>query len=296
MVLEYLYPLRLIEKNPFYAFLLGLGYSVIGIGAALILFPDDPAIVSIAFIAIMFYPTINSLMKQEEMIEAEKKETSFLSFFRDHQDILKVYAFAFLGVLLAYSIFSMILPSLATNYIFKSQLNVLYGLTGRATTGGAIFNTQLLQSLLSNNLSVLILVFVTAFLLGDGAIFLIVWNASVWGTIFGTIAKNAAVKGAAVSWAVCSNPLNCFGWIMLIVFAHMIIEAFAYMCAATAGGSVSKAILKEEVFSIRFRNLTLNVVILIVFSLVVLLIGGLVETFVLVNSDTYRIIIQQSFL
>jgi hypothetical protein len=294
MVLEYLYPLKLIERNPLYAFLLGFGYSVIGIGAALLLFPEDPTIVAIAFIAIMFYPTINALMKEEEELESEKEESSFFSFFTDHKSIFKVYALAFLGILLAFSFFSMVLPSIASNYIFQSQLSVLYGNAG--TTGGAIFNVPLLKSLLSNNFSVMILAFLTAFLLGDGAIFLLAWNASVWGTIFGTIAKNAAVKGAAVSWAVCKTPANCFLIVMLIVFMHMIIEAFAYMCAATAGGTVSKAVLKERFFSIRFKNLAFNTILLIVFALVVLAIGALVETSVLVNSDTYRLIIRQSFL
>lgn len=294
MVLEYLYPLKLIERAPLYAFLLGLGYSIIGIGASVILFAEDPAIVSVAFIAIMFYPTINALMREEEDIESEKEETGFISFFRDHQNIFKVYVFLFLGILLAFSVFSMLLPSFATNHIFKNQLDVLYGLTG--TAGGAAFNAPLLKALLFNNLSVLLLCFITAFLIGDGAIFLIAWNASVWGTIFGTIARNAAVKGAAVGWSVCRTPANCFLFIVLIVFAHMIIEAFAYMCSATAGGVVSKAILREELFSLRFKHLAVNTIILVVFALIVLLIGALVETAVLTYSDTYRLIIRQSFL
>jgi len=292
MVLEYLYPLKLIERNPFYAFLLGLCYSIIGIGASVLLFPEDPAIVSVAFIAIMFYPTINALMREEEEVESERKN-GILSFFKGHQNIFKVYAFLFLGILLAFSLFSIILPSLATNHIFKNQLGVLYG-TGNA--GGAFFNMPLLHTLMSNNLSVLILCFVTAFLIGDGAIFLIAWNASVWGTIFGTLAKNAAMKGAAVGWSVCSTAGNCFLFIMLIVFTHMIIEAFAYMCAATAGGTISKAIVKEKFLSSKFGVLVMNTLLLFFFALIVLAIGALVETAVLTYSDTYRLIIRQSFL
>ena len=294
MVLEYLYPLKLIEKNPIYAFLLGLCYSIIGIGTALLLFPEDPALVSVAFIAIMFYPTINSLMKQEEKIETKKKDLSPILFFKNHKNIFKVYALAFLGIFLSFALFSMILPSLKTNYIFDNQINVLYGNTGKAT--GAAINTSLLRDLFSNNLSVLILAFITAFLIGDGAIFLIAWNASVWGTIFGTLAKNAAIKGASVGWAVCKTPANCFSIIMLIVFLHMIIEAFAYMCSATAGGSISKAILKEKVLSKRFKTLLVNTALLIIFALIILWIGALIETYVLTNSNTYGMIIRQSFL
>jgi len=294
MVLEYLYPLKLIERNPFYSFILGFCYAIIGIGAAVMLFPEDPAIVSVAFIAIIFYPTINSLMKQEEELESEKQESNILLFFKDHQNIFKVYVFSFLGVLLAFSILSIALPSLATNHIFTNQLDILYGPRGQAIKN--IFSSNLFQELFSNNFSVLILCFISAFILGDGAIFLLVWNASVWGTIFGTLAKNAAAKGTAVSWSVCSTPMNCFLFIILIVFAHMIIEAFSYMCAATAGGTISKAIIKEELFSSRFKIFLVNTVILLVFSLLVLLVGALVETAVLQGSDTYRLIIRQSFL
>ncbi len=294
MVLEYIYPLKLIERNPFYSFILGLCYAIIGIGIAVILFPEDPAIVSVAFIAIMFYPTINSLMKQEEELESEKEELNIFLFFKDHQSIFKVYAFSFLGVLLAFSLFSISLPSLATNHIFTNQLDILNGTTGHAIKN--IFNSNLFQNLFSNNFSVLILCFISAFIFGDGAIFLLIWNASVWGTIFGTLAKNAAAKGSAASWSVCQTPMNCFLFIMLIVFAHMIIEAFSYMCAATAGGTISKAIIKEKLFSLRFKNFLINTILLLVFSLLVLLIGASVETAVLQGSDTYRLIIRQSFL
>lgn len=298
MVLEYLYPIKLVEKNPLYAFLLGLCYSIIGIGAAVLLFPEDPAIVSLAFIAIIFYPTINALMKEEEELETKRKEFNPILFFKDHKDIFKVYAFAFLGIFLGYALFSLVLPTLSTNHIFENQLGVLYGnAAGKASkTGHAMFSSPLFNDLLSNNFSVLILCFITAFLIGDGAIFLLAWNASVWGTIFGTMAKKAALKGATVGWSVCTSTANCFLIIIGIVFAHMIVEAFAYMCAATAGGTVSKAILKEKLFSPRFKLFLINTVLLVAFSLIVLLAGALIETAVLTHSDTYRLIIRQSFL
>ena len=98
------------------------------------------------------------------------------------------------------------------------------------------------------------------------------------------VIQGAVISGGEIDTGQLTEKAICQGGISGI------------LGAATAGGSISKAIIKEELFSIRFRNLVMNVVILIVFSLVVLLIGGLVETFVLVNSDTYRLIIQQSFL
>ena len=197
MVLERLYPLKLIEKNPIFAFILGFAYSIIGIGISIILFPEDPAIVAIAFISIMIYPTMNRLLKQEEEIEATSPEFSLTSFFGKHKDIFKVYILLFLGALLAFSFVSLMLPSLATNHIFKNQIGVL---SGAAT--GKLFDINLFTSLFKNNISVLLLCFIAALIFGDGAIFLIIWNASVWGTIFGNLAKTAALN-------VSKNPFQC---------------------------------------------------------------------------------------
>ncbi len=284
MVLEQIYPLKLIEKNPLYALLLGISYSVIGIGAALLLFPEDPAIVAVAFIALMIVPTLSKLLKQEETIESKKSDFNLVNFYVDHKDVFKIYIFLFLGIFMAFSFFSLVLPSLATNYIFENQINVLYG----SKTGGAIFSKALFLDIFKNNIGVLILCFVAAFVFGDGAIFLITWNASVWGTIFGNIAKTAAFN-------VAKSPFYYFFIILLIVFPHMILEAFSYISSATAGGIISKGIFKEKFMSKKFKTLTKNTFLLIVFAILILLVAVIIETYVLNNADTYREIVRLSF-
>ena len=72
-MLEQLYPVKLIQTKAIYAFILGIAYSIIGIGISVLLFPEDPAIVAVAFIALMFYPTIKKLIRLEE-IEETKNE------------------------------------------------------------------------------------------------------------------------------------------------------------------------------------------------------------------------------
>ena len=284
MVLEQLYPLKLIEKNLFFAFILGLAYAVIGIGIAVILFPEDPAIVSLAFITIMFYPTINKLVKQEEETEATKDTFSLKEFFLEHKDVFRVYILFFLGILLAFAIFSLILPSLATNHIFKNQIDVMYG----SGTGKA-FDLGLFIDIFQNNLSVLLLCFIAALIFGDGSIFLITWNASVWGTIFGNLARTAALN-------VAKNPFLYFWIIIVVVFPHMVLEAFSYICSATAGGVISKGLIGEQFFSERFRFIIKNIIILLIFALLVLVIAVTIETYVLMNVSVYRTIIGQSFL
>lgn len=284
MVLEQVYPLKLIEKNPLYALILGACYSVIGIGASILLFPEDPAIVAVAFISLMIIPTLSQLLKKEEEIESKNNDFSLINFYLDHKEVFMIYLMLFLGILLAFSFFSLFLPSLATNYIFENQINVLYG----PNTGRAIFSKALFLEILSNNVGVLLLCFVTAFFFGDGAIFLITWNASVWGTIFGNIAKAAAFSAA-------KSPVYYFGIVLAIVFPHMILEAFSYISSATAGGIISRGALSEKFFSKRFKTLLKNTILLILFAVIVLLVAVVVETYVLNNADIYRKIVASSF-
>ena len=286
MVLERLYPLDLIERHVLYAFMLGAGYAFIGIGASVLLFPEDPAIVAVAFISLMFYPTVNSILRQEEEIESQIEEEFRLhTFIRDHHNSFKIYSLFFLGTLLGFSFFALMLPSLATNHIFENQINVLYG---AGLAGKAYFSSALFKNILINNLNVLLLVFVAAFVFGEGGLFLIVWNASVWGTIFGNLAKTAALSSA-------QNPITVFGTVIFTVFPHMMLEAFSYICAATAAGILGKGMLREELFSERFNRILRNTVFFMIFALGVLLIAVTVETYVLGNADTYREIVRQSF-
>lgn len=283
-MLEQLYPVKLLEKNPLFALLLGLAYSTIGIGLAVILFPEDPALVAVAFISIMFYPTISTLMKQEEAIEGEKSEFNFFVFLKNHRYVFIIYLLIFLGMLLIFAFFALLLPSFATNHIFKNQINVLYG----SSTGGAVFQTGLFIDILKNNFMVLLVIFITSLFLGEGGIFLITWNASVWGTIFGNLAKTAAIN-------TNNNPFIYFLTVIGIVAVHTILEAFAYIASATTGGVISKAIIKEKLLSQRFNYILINTFISLAFAIIVLLMAVTVETYVLGNVETYQTIIRQSF-
>ena len=127
-----------------------------------------------------------------------------------------------------------------------------------------------------------------ALLTGDGAIFLITWNASVWGTIFGLTAKGAATFAG-------THPIYFFALIMLIVFPHMIIEALSYFLAAISGSVISKDVLLEQFASERFFEVFGFNLYLLLFGLFFLLLGAVVEAFVLENVTIYQDIIRMSF-
>ena len=82
---------------------------------------------------------------------------------------------------------------------------------------------------------------------------------------------------------------------MLIVFPHMIIEAISHFLAAISGSVISKDVLLEQFASERFFEVFGFNLYLLLFGLLFLLLGAIVETFVLQNVDIYQQIIQMSF-
>ncbi len=290
MVLEHLFPEDWLERKGMYAFILGVVYSVIGMLVATVLFPGDPALVAVALTSLLLLPELYKIFDIEERQEAIEQKVSMKTLWRNDAEVVRLYVFIFLGILLTYAVGTILLPSFQTNTLFREQLEIRFGqgFAGNAFAGNA-FNqgSQLFWGLLSNNFLVLIACFILALLTGDGGIFLISWNASVWGTIFGVTAKNAALFSG-------SNPFSVFGLIMLIVFPHMILEGLSYFLAAISGAVISKDVLLEEFASNRFFEVFGFNLYLLLFGLAFLILGALVETFVLQNVSLYQDIIRQS--
>lgn len=287
MVLEHIFPEDWLESKGRYAFLLGAGYSIVGILVASILFPGDPALVAVALTSMLLLPELYKIFSIEERQESLEQKVSFRALWRDDIEVVRIYVFLFLGVLLVYSAGTILLPEFQTNELFREQLEIRFGQGFSGSATGGIFSSTLFYDILSNNFLVLMACFIMALLTGDGGIFLIVWNASVWGTIFGLTAKGAAVFSG-------KQPLFFFGLIMLIVFPHMIIEGISYFLAAISGSVISKDVLLEQFASERFFEVFGFNLYLLLFGLFFLLLGALVETFVLENVSVYMEIIKMS--
>lgn len=287
MVLEHLFPEDWLEHKGRYALILGVIYSVIGILVASILFPGDPALVAVAVTSMLLLPEMYKIFSIEERQESIEQGVTLRSLWRDDAEVVRIYIFLFLGTMLVYSLGTILLPDLQINSLFREQLEIRFG-QGFAGNASTIFSGDLFWGLLSNNFLVLIACFIIALLTGDGAIFLIIWNASVWGTIFGLTAKNAALFSG-------QSALYLFALIMLVVFPHMIFEAISYFLAAIAGGVISKDVLLEQFASDRFWEVFGFNLYLLFFALIFLLLGALVETFVLNNVGIYQEIIRMSF-
>ncbi len=288
MVLEKIVPEKWLERKASYAFLVGAFYSIIGIILARLLFASDPAIPAIAFTSLFLLPELITMFTIEEAQQEKRKKASIMSAWRDNGDFFRVYLGLFLGILLISTIAAIMLPSLTVNSIFHDQLAMRsesFGASGNAIASGDAIGNGLFLSLLQNNAIVLAAVFFVALLAGDGAIFLISWNATLWGAIFGVTARNAAYVSSG-------NPFVFFAKIAATVTPHVLLEASAYILAAMAGGLISRAAERDGWGSTAFRRVFAENLLIIGLAVVTVIIGAGVEAIALNTSESYARIVQ----
>ena len=102
------------------------------------------------------------------------------------------------------------------------------------------------------------------------SILFITWNATVWGVVFGYVAKYSAASAGG-------NPFLVFGLCLLPFLPHMITEALAYFTAAISGGVLSKAVLREDLFSEKFHHVMTDALIILGIGLLIVIIAAVIE-------------------
>jgi len=238
---------------------------------------------------------------------------SFRGLWDDHKHLILSYLFSFFGIFFVFSAFTLMLPSelemmgtaekyqgiiqlhyfndkgekvlLTSDKMFAEQVQVIKMITGQKATGsatqiGGTLNEEEEQNksqfikIIQNNLGVLIITLLISVIFGFGAIFIIGWNASVWGIAF----AQRALEWMPIAEA---SPLRYFIFIMIAVLPHTIAEAMAYLTAAISGAIASQGLTKEKIFDDRFFHLTNQALIILIVSILILLLAAFLEVYAL---------------
>ncbi|PIO03161.1 hypothetical protein COT48_05920 [Candidatus Woesearchaeota archaeon CG08_land_8_20_14_0_20_47_9] len=263
-MLEQLFSADWIERRPKYAFILGFCYAIIGIASSVFIFRSNSGMMAIAFTSLLILPTLNKMLMIEESQAASHTGINLRQIFKDHQDIIEIFVFLFIGIFLVFAIMSFISPQLFTLQIFKPQLAVA-GISGQA------HEFLHFKSIVVNNLLVLVVCFILSFAYGGGSIVFITWNASVWGSVFGLRARQAVLA---------PDPLSSFVLFMLPVLPHMITEATSYFSAAVAGGVLSRAALCEKFGSRGFMNILVDSFVFLVAGFLLVVTAAFLEIYI----------------
>ncbi|MCX6803598.1 MAG: hypothetical protein NTY48_03430 [Candidatus Diapherotrites archaeon] len=220
MVLESLIGEKNIRRHPVFLFFLTLLICFGSIIIADYMFPAHSSILSIAFITIGLVPLIFNVLSDEEKEEVCSRK-HFTTFFARHFNLIMMYIWIFVGVIVAFSIYYAVVPAESRTVLFEEQIKSfcmisgsdsciggkplsISGLLSNNGVSACLSNEKNVAScslfLLWNNGGVLALTIILSLLYGVGAIFTIVWNASILGIFFSeTFLVGAAGKGSGMA-------------------------------------------------------------------------------------------------
>ncbi len=253
------------KRHPFETMFLGFFYSSLSILFSLWIFPEYSSIAMIFLTVFSCLYLIQSAIKIEEEKEKESKEEKWL--LKEHSKLLYLLLSIFIGFTISFTLWSFVLPSEKVSEIFNFQKIIVEGIQTAISTG-SFSNSGAFISIMTNNIKVLVISLIFAFFYGAGAIYVLVWNASVMGFVIGNLAKN--------TFGIAALPIAFTKY-----FIHGIPEMIAYLTVAVAGGIIYVAFWKGD-FSKKGKKkkIFLDVLILIGAALILLMIAGLIEVFV----------------
>lgn len=298
MVVEDILSTRNVKKHAItmtlFAFLLGS----IALWSSYIIFPAYISILVISFITIGCVPIIHKIF-----IDAEHIQEKITNRVVIHRELVKIFAFFFIGLVLCFVFWYLVMPAQPTNVcilpenclnnlsrdlFFSEQIKTLQGIGAlkNQLTGNAIGVIGAcgkdpycwFQVIFFNNLEIMLMAVIFSFLYGAGAIFLIAWNASIIGVL---IAQNI----------LATNHLGFLG-----LLPHGIPELVSYFAAAIAGGLLSVAVIKRRITKHTFKQVTEESLIFIFIAIISLVVGGVIEAYAIVRNDTIVTILATAYL
>lgn len=178
--------------------------------------------------------------------------------FTRHIKTIQFYVYLFLGMFLAYAILYSVLPADLSVSVFENQLDIM-----KPGPAGFFGKAELLGGIIKNNLVITLVCVFLSLLYGSGAIFILNYNASIAGVLYGSSMR--ALLGGGVGFL--ANPYA--------FVPHTVVEILAYLFAAISGGIISKA--ASSVLPGSARILVRDGLIYLAFSVVLILIAGVVE-------------------
>ena len=266
------------ERRPWQMIFFGLFYTIIGVFLALWVFEEHASLVFVFFTVMAFVPLIYSTISLEEKKDVLESKESILLF--EHSRALSFFGFMFLGVTIGCVLCYVLLPEQITNLLFQIQTETIININSHIT-GDAVNSFNLFTAIFFNNLKVLIFCILFAFVYGVGAIFILVWNASVIGTAIGNVIRSNVINLANNAGLVnIGNYFHIISFAFLKYAIHGIPEILAYFIGGLAGGIISIAVIRHDVGTNKFETILVDAADMLVISIVFLIIAAGLEVYI----------------
>ncbi len=258
MVLENLITIREAVRHPIWVFVIGAFVSIASLLISFLVFPESVGLFTVVLITFIMTPFMVNLITYETyMTEFEIKRKIVQSFFERHQDILLVYSALFSGMIVALSLVFIFMPDDTVIKLFEDQITEI------KIIRGSFLDSSTFVKIILNNVGVLFLSIIFAFIFGSGAIFILAWNASVLSAAIGLTTKSiGGLHGIPVALAT--------------YMPHGIFEIVAYFLGGISGGILSVVIMhkKTGLLGVMVKD-SMKVILT---AVVLLVIGAVIET------------------
>ena len=299
MVLESIVDPLKVRAKPSLMFFDSILLSSIALWASFLVFPQSVSLLSVAFIVIATMPVIHRVFVLEEAEDMEKPPSAS-DFISRHFDVISIYVWFFIGLVVSYSFWYVALPAADSPFClgescitipgrsnaFDQQEKTLEGiatlsesLSGKVT---GVPNTQgdfwvYFTTIFSNNTLVLLLAVAFSFVYGAGALFLITWNASVIAVKLGQgaialLSHYSYLGPFSIIAAYLHGLFNALGFV-----PHGVFELPGFFVGAIAGGIISVVVTKKG-----YKKNELNVVAkdafaMLALAIVLVFLGAVIE-------------------
>ncbi|MFA4953380.1 MAG: stage II sporulation protein M [Candidatus Pacearchaeota archaeon] len=270
------------EQGPWKMFFVGLIYGSLSLLLVHWFFSKDytlanaSGMIVVAFTIMFTLPFMYYLIKNEE--EEDEQVEGFFSVWKIHSDAIYAFMWLFLGLIIAFSFWHSILkdPNLL-NFQIQTfcQINnpggieecvAKYSFTGKAIE--SMSNIGRFMSILENNVYVMIFTLIFSLIFGAGAIFVLVWNASVI----------AAAIGIFTKYQISEIPMGILRYMI-----HGFPEIAAYFITALAGGIFGVGAIRNGIKNQKFLRVLENVVVLLFIAILILVVAAFIEVYVTSN-------------
>jgi uncharacterized membrane protein SpoIIM required for sporulation len=260
-MLKILLSLKKAENHPLEMMVVGFFYASISLILSLWILPEYSSMVMIFFTVVScLYVVQKAVIAEEERESDIGSEKKILTY---HARTLYFLVFLFIGFVFAFALWTIILPYEQVSILFNLQSSAIQEI--KTLTGDATSNSGL-SAILLNNLKIVLISFLLALFYGAGAIFILVWNASVMGFIIGDLARN-------------TFGLTALPAIIAKYFLHGIPEMLAYFTATLAGGILFISFVRGDIFE-KPKKILFGASLLFVASLLLLILAALIEVYI----------------
>ena len=278
MVVEsLLFPLKA-EKKPWQMFFLGFLYASIGIFISLWIFKSEASLVMVFMITMAALPIFFNTMKLEESKDMIIGHESAI--LREHNKAIAFFMYLFIGITVACAVWYVILPNSTINILFDKQTGTIQTINNQVS-GNVIHNLNIFWKIFFNNFKVLAFSILFALIYGAGAIFILVWNATVIGAAIGNfIRANVSSYTSSLGLFEAGNYFHVVSLGMLKYSIHGLPEIAAYFYGGLAGGILSVALIRKHFRTEKFSKIMVDFSELVLISIGFLIAAAFLEVYV----------------